>query len=281
MDPRTGEPLPPEAIQRVLYTCKAVHVYSIPPLTSMKGYEASTWTAPDPQDGNKTREIFTARLRIIESAVPTLTPAARLRTPNRPLAALPDELEEEESVELRTDIVLEDGETGALFAAAPYVEPSVVEHAIDSSRFFAVRVEGEGKKAVLGVGFEDRSDAFDFGVALQEARKILGFSTSTTTTSSSSSSSSSRTGVPQRLQHQQARDYSLKPGENISVKPDRRADEERSSSIAGSSSSSEPAALYSILPPPPPPPPSSARDRRRPVSTSATPTSTAEEEPGQ
>ncbi|KAM5454814.1 hypothetical protein MaudCBS49596_002111 [Microsporum audouinii] len=273
MDPRTGEPLPPEAIQRVLYACKAVHVYSIPPLTSMKGYEASTWTAPDPQDGNKTREIFTARLRIIESAVPTLTPAARLRTPNRPLAALPDELEEEESVEVRTDIVLEDGETGALFAAAPYVEPSVVEHAIDSSRFFAVRVEGEGKKAVLGVGFEDRSDAFDFGVALQEARKILGFSTSTTTTTTSSSSS--RTGVPQRLQHQQARDYSLKPGENISVKPDRRADEERSSSIAGSSS--EPAALYSILPPPP----SSARDRRRPVSTSATPTSTAEEEPGQ
>lgn len=30
-------------------------------------------------------------------------------------------------------------------------------------------------KATLGVGFEDRSDAFDFGIALGEARKVLGW----------------------------------------------------------------------------------------------------------
>ena len=47
-----------------------------------------------------------------------------------------------------------------------------MEQVIDSSRFFAVRVIDGPRKAILGVGFEDRSDAFDFGVALQEVRVI-------------------------------------------------------------------------------------------------------------
>ena len=76
---------------------------------------------------------------------------------------------------MKTDILLEDPATGQLFAAAPYTAVTVVEQVLDSSRFFAVTVQGEGgRKAVLGVGFEERSEAFDFSVALQEVRKTLG-----------------------------------------------------------------------------------------------------------
>ena len=47
--------------------------------------------------------------------------------------------------------------------------------ALGSSRFFALRVVGEGgMKATLGIGFEERSDAFDFNTTLQDVRKLLG-----------------------------------------------------------------------------------------------------------
>ena len=148
LDPSTGRPLPPDAIQRILFIAPSVHIYNIPPLTSTKGYVASSWTA----DNNK-RQIFTARLRILETAIPAFN--------------------NEETV--KTDVLLEDPSNGQLFAAAPYTVPAVVEQVLDSSRFFALRVQGEGgRKAVLGIGFEERSEAFDFSVALQEVRKTLG-----------------------------------------------------------------------------------------------------------
>lgn len=47
--------------------------------------------------------------------------------------------------------------------------------ALGSSRFFALRVVGEGgMKATLGIGFEERADAFDFNTTLQDVRKLLG-----------------------------------------------------------------------------------------------------------
>src|SRR5436190_11339502 len=70
VDPATGETLPLDAIQRVLYLCHPVHVYAIPPLRSMKGYTAADWTVPDPNNNGQTRQIFTARLRILETALP-------------------------------------------------------------------------------------------------------------------------------------------------------------------------------------------------------------------
>ncbi|KAK1914554.1 hypothetical protein P3342_010543 [Pyrenophora teres f. teres] len=65
VDPLTGKPLPSTAIQRILYLAPKVHIYQIPPATSTKGYQASTWTAND----NKL-QIFTARLRVVETSVP-------------------------------------------------------------------------------------------------------------------------------------------------------------------------------------------------------------------
>ena len=42
----------------------------------------------------------------------------------------------------------------------------------DSSRFFAlVLVSEAGQKAMIGIGFPDRNDSFDFKVALDDFKK--------------------------------------------------------------------------------------------------------------
>lgn len=156
--------LPPEAIQRVLFVSPSVHVYAIPPLASTKGYNASSWTQPP------SRQIFTARLRVLETALPSPAPPPTLSK----ASAQPQTVTVTPQT-ITTSILLEDPDTSALFAEAPYTSLAVVSAALDSSRFFAVRVVGDGgRKAVLGIGFEERSEAFDFGIALREAGKVLG-----------------------------------------------------------------------------------------------------------
>lgn len=249
-DPLTGRPLPANAIQRILYLVPKVHIYNIPPLTSTKGYQASTWTA----DNNK-RQIFTARLRILETSIPSPNP-------------------ESDDEKVTITLLLEDPSTGDLFAAAPYTSPNSVEQALDSSRFFAVTVVGDGRKAVLGLGFEERSEAFDFSVALQDARRSLGLEKapngSIGASSTSRSSSNSKPEEPKR-------DFSLKEGETISINlgglKGRRS---RPDSNSNSEKNSDNDALFSIKPPPGsgsnggngsflPPPPSarSVKEERR------------------
>ena len=113
---------------------------------------------------------------------------------------------------IKTSILLEDPSSGELFAEAPYIAPAVVEQALDSSRFFAVRVVGEGgMKATLGMGFEDRTDAFDFGVALQEVRKVLGWE------GAKADVTKGNTGKPTVPKVGVKRNWSLKEGETLKV----------------------------------------------------------------
>ena len=57
---------------------------------------------------------------------------------------------------------------GNVFAKAP-VGPGTVERTVDSGRYFVLRIENEqGKHAFIGLAFNERNDAFDFNVALQE-----------------------------------------------------------------------------------------------------------------
>ncbi|KAF7564100.1 hypothetical protein G7046_g36 [Stylonectria norvegica] len=237
LDPATGQALPADAIQRVLFVANAVHIYNIPPLTSTKGYNAAAWTA-DPK-----RHIFTARLRLVETAYETETAPEKLKV----------------------DAVLEDPATGQLFAAAPYTAATAVESVLDSSRFFVLTVrDPQGRRAVLGIGFEERSEAFDLSIALQEARKSLGWEGEQT--------------KPGATEEEEKRDYSLKEGETITVsfggsKFGRRKPQQKQASAPAAS-----AGLQSFaLPPPPPaagssssgggfgllPPPPSAQDVRQ------------------
>ncbi|KAI0014274.1 hypothetical protein F4779DRAFT_2739 [Xylariaceae sp. FL0662B] len=237
IDAATGRALPADAIQRVLFVASPVHVYNIPPMVPGKGHVAASWTA----DGSK-RQIFTARLRVIETAL-----------------TLPSGDDQ-----VKTDVVLEDAGSGQLFAAAPYTSPAVVEPVADSSRFFALRVQDEaGRKATLGVGFEERSDAFDFGVSLQEAQKTLGLM---------GQKSGGGAGKPlvERKDNNSAekRDLSLKEGETITISLPGRFGRRRpeSTSTTVSSFSDESLSSFSLPPPPssssssrnslPPPPPS-------------------------
>jgi hypothetical protein len=201
-----------EPIQRLLFTTPSVHIYAIPPLTSTRGFNAGPWTAPPKPTA---QQIFTARMRIFETSNPASTTADR--------------------DSLSVTINLEDPKSGELFAASPYTSEAVVQSALDSSRFFAVRVVGEGgMKATLGLGFEDRSDAFDFGIALREARKVLGWERAKAETSDV------------------LRDFSLKEGEKIHIQVGGKGRREGGGDGERKAErQDEGQALFSIAPPPP------------------------------
>ncbi|CEJ90086.1 hypothetical protein VHEMI05892 [[Torrubiella] hemipterigena] len=222
LDPVTRRPLPQDSIQRILFIVPNVHVYTIPPLTSMQGHKAATWTLPP------SKQIFTGRIRVLETSSSPST--------------------------FKVDLVIENADSGELFVAAPFADANVIEPATDSSRFFAVTVRDEAnRKAFLGIGFEDRSDAFDFSVAVQQAYKTLGWITDPAATEKA-----------KNAEADEKKDYSLKEGQTITVnfkgrrRPERQDDPFETAS-SGSSFS---------LPPPPsksggggfslPPPPSAS-----------------------
>ncbi|CAF2970506.1 unnamed protein product [Rotaria sp. Silwood2] len=115
-----------------------VYVYMIPPRQSAtRKHRAADWKLDSPN--------FICRLKIISKGEKCL-------------------------------IRLEDRNTGAHFATCPIDSyPSIaVENVEDSTRYFVIRVQNDnGQQAFLGIGFNDRSDSFDFNVALQDHFKYL------------------------------------------------------------------------------------------------------------
>ncbi|TKA66656.1 hypothetical protein B0A55_08054 [Friedmanniomyces simplex] len=218
LDPATGQPLPDSdsSYQRILFVTNSVHVYGIPPITSTKGFSAGSWTSPTQPTA---QQIFTARLRVIETT---------------------------QDSNMKVDIALEDSTTGDLFAAAPYTSSAVVQQANDSSRFFAVRVQGEGgMKATLGIGFEDRSPAFDFSIALTEARKVLGMDGANESASASSGRGAKGKG---KAEQESKVDFSLKEGEKIHIQVGSKGRRAAPGNARAESNDGTP--LFSIAPPP-------------------------------
>ncbi|KAH9140497.1 hypothetical protein AeRB84_015276 [Aphanomyces euteiches] len=121
-----------EPIERVLKVINQVFAFKIPPQASAAGHRADSW----PKD-----PVWTGRLVI---------------------SAIND----------ATQIQLRDAKTGALFAACPISKdgPPAVQKVVDSSRYFVLRLVDakSGRHAFIGIAFEDRNDAFDFNVAIDD-----------------------------------------------------------------------------------------------------------------
>jgi len=119
-----------EEFETTLLVVNNVYVYRIPPRPSAQGYKAGDW--PDEA------LIWQGRLLIVE-----LGDLAIIR--------------------------LVHSQNGETFAECP-VHPGSVEPVTDSSRYFVLRVEDRATKrhAFLGMGFQERGEAFDFNAALQD-----------------------------------------------------------------------------------------------------------------
>lgn len=129
--------------EAVLFVARECYIYQIPARTSSAGFKAADWSTTGP--------LSRPRLRVLEAG-----------------SSLPS----------RLYVRLEDAATGELFATAPYQPTAAnpnggVEAVLDSSRYFVLTVldQDTGAKAYLGMGFEERTDAFDFNVALQDWQK--------------------------------------------------------------------------------------------------------------
>lgn len=97
-------------------------------------------------------------------------------------------------------------------------------------------------KATLGIGFEERSDAFDFNVSLQDARRSLGLEGPATGSGK----------APAKKIEEPKQDFSLKEGQTITVNIGGKGRRDPSPSNPSTAGQSDTAALFSIKPPPPP-----------------------------
>jgi len=190
-------------------------VYKIPPLKANEGHRAGDW-------GDLAAPLWKGRLRFVEKGNAGAT------------------------------LLFEDGTTGELFARAEYnpMKPSV-EAVLDSSRYFVIRVEDAGKKAYIGMGFAERSDSFDFNVAIQDytKRAKAALNPPSPTVDKPSTPSGPK------------KDYTLKEGQTFSIAiPGRDKKPNAGPNLLGSGSGSSTSLSGSAVPLLPPPP--SAPKRR-------------------
>ncbi|KAJ3527202.1 hypothetical protein NMY22_g9876 [Coprinellus aureogranulatus] len=197
-------------IESILYIGREISVYRIPPLKKNEGYRAGEW-------GDLAQPLWKGRLRILENSK-------------------------------GVNLMFEDSQTGELFAKTGYDpdRPSV-EAVLDSSRYFVVRVEDGTKKAYIGMGFAERTDSFDFNVALQDYSKR--FRAALTATSEAEEQVPQAPAGPKK-------DYTLKDGQTFSIAiPGRSKPSSSVSNLLGGDTKPTDTGVgggaFPLLPPPP------------------------------
>lgn len=158
-----------EAIEIVLFQVSECYVYLIPPRKSAASYRADEW--------NVNKWAWEGMLKVVSKG--------------------------EECI-----IKLEDKSTGELYARAFLRKGELhpVEPVIDSSRYFVLRIEenigGRLRHAFIGIGFRERTEAYDFQAALHDHMKYL-------------DKKKTAEEMEQQFQNTSAVDYSLKEGETL------------------------------------------------------------------
>ncbi|KAJ8749246.1 hypothetical protein K2173_018725 [Erythroxylum novogranatense] len=158
-----------EAIELLLFQVAECYAYVIPPRKSAASYRADEW--------NVNKWAWEGTLKVISKG--------------------------EECI-----IRLEDKTTGELYARAflRKGEPHPVESVIDSSRYFVLRIEesigGRIRRAFIGIGFRERTQAYDFQAALHDHMKYL-------------DKKKTAEEMEQQFQSTSSVDYSLKEGETL------------------------------------------------------------------
>lgn len=204
-----------EALELILFQVSECYVYLIPPRKSAASYRADEW--------NVNKWAWEGTLKVISKG--------------------------EECI-----IKLEDKTTGELYARAflRNGEPHPVESVIDSSRYFVLRVEenidGRIRHAFIGIGFRERTQAYDFQAALHDHMKYL-------------NKKKTAEEMEQQYETSSSVDYSLKEGETLVLQIKNKSRQGAKStfferglnnlSIEGKSDTKEPSIC--IKPPPPPP----------------------------
>ncbi|KAG6917926.1 hypothetical protein DXG01_000363 [Tephrocybe rancida] len=238
-----------EEIESILYIAREVseliewQVYKIPPLKANEGHRANEW-------GDLAQPLWKGRLRILEKGN-----GAALQFEDGQTGEIMSYVIECKEAQLRIASRRVYGTLACIrldftdshcvvFARAEY-DPSrpSVEAVLDSSRYFVVRVEDAGKKAYIGMGFVERSDSFDFNVALQDYSKRYKASLNPETDADETSP---------HLPAGPKKDYSLKEGQTFSIAiPGRSKLPTTGTNLLGSSGGLSSGGGIPLLPPPP------------------------------
>ncbi|XWS31407.1 hypothetical protein CRYUN_Cryun23aG0073000 [Craigia yunnanensis] len=200
-----------ESLEHTLLVVREVSVYKIPPRSTSGGYKCGEWLQSD--------KIWSGRLRVV-------------------------------SCKDRCEIRLEDPNSTELFAACfihPGQRESSVEPALDSSRYFVLKIEdGNGKHAFIGLGFNERNEAFDFNVALSDHEKYVRRENEKETGETSASDS--------HIDIHPAVNHRLKEGEtiriNVKPKPTSGTGMLSAAGLPGGASGSGKPKILGLAPPP-------------------------------
>ncbi|PRP86708.1 hypothetical protein PROFUN_02857 [Planoprotostelium fungivorum] len=183
-----------ESIETTLLVIRECFVYKIP-IRGATGFKAADWDLPNP--------LWTGRLTV-------------------------------KSKGQQAFVKLEDSSTGEIFAVCPVYE-AAVEPVNDSSRYYVLKIEdGQKRHAFIGLGFSERSEAFDFSAALQDHARFI-------------KQEKDAEKAVANLSSQPAVDYSLKQGEKITINMANAPTRTRPAAPAGGNSSG----FSGLLPPPP------------------------------